>query len=157
MIKKKTVYLNDEQALERMKNYCAYQERCHAEIKNKLISLGVYGDRIEQITSDLIAENFLNETRFAQTYARSKFNYNSWGRIKISNSLRMKQVSSYNINLALKEINEEIYCKVLDKLIEEKSIQLKDKMNWKTNLYQQLLSKGYEQNLIRDRLEKMKE
>ncbi|MBA3674918.1 MAG: RecX family transcriptional regulator [Chitinophagaceae bacterium] len=149
MIKK----LTKEQALPKIKLYCAYQERCHKEVKEKLYSLGLYKKDVEQLISQMIEENYLNEERFAIQYAGGKFRMNKWGRIKIKHALRQKQVSDYSIKKALKEISETDYKKTLQKLAEQKLKTLKAEKNIfskKKKLQDYLVQKGYEGELVRE-------
>ncbi len=149
MIKK----LTKEQALPKIKLYCAYQERCHKEVKEKLYSLGLYKKDVEQLISQMIEENYLNEERFAIQYAGGKFRMNKWGRIKIKHALRQKQVSDYSIKKALQEINDSDYKKTLQKLAIQKLAQLKNEKNSFTRrkkLQDYLLQKGYEGELVRE-------
>ena len=145
--------LSKEQALPKIKQYCTYQERCHAEVKEKLYTFGLYKKDVEQLMSQLIEENYLNEERFAIQYAGGKFRMNQWGRIKIKYALKQKQVSDYCIKKALKEINESDYKKTLQKLTEKKLKTLKGEKNIfikKRKLQDYLLQKGYENELVRE-------
>ena len=145
--------LSKEQALPKIKQYCTYQERCHAEVKEKLYAFGLYKKDVEQLVSQLIEENYLNEERFALQYAGGKFRMNQWGRIKIKYALKQKQVSDYCIKKALKEINESDYKKTLQKLAEQKLKTLKGEKNIfikKKRLQDYLLQKGYEGELVRE-------
>ena len=114
-------YLTKEQALQKLKHYCAYQERCHNDVKEKLYKLGVWKKEHDEIIAALIEENYLNEERFAIAYAGGKFRINSWGRVKIKYALKQKQVSEYCIKKAMKQISEEDYMKLLNKLAKEKT------------------------------------
>lgn len=141
------------QALPKIKHYCAYQERCHAEVKEKLYSFGLYKGDVDILISQLIEENYLNEERFAIHYAGGKFRMKQWGRIKIKYSLKQKQVSEYCIKKALKEINEIDYLKTFHKLAEQKLETLKSEKNIfskKKKLQDYLLQKGYESALVRE-------
>ena len=82
----------------KIENYCAYQERCHSEVKRKLNSLGVFGQDVDEYLFYLIDENFLSETRFSEAYVRGKFNYKNWGKIKIIKELKARDISDWNIN-----------------------------------------------------------
>ncbi len=151
--------LSKEQALPKIKLYCAYQERCHKEVKEKLYSLGLYKKDVELIISQMIEENYLNEERFAIQYAGGKFRMNKWGRIKIKHALRKKQVSDYSIKKALKEISESDYKKTLHKLAEQKLKTLKGEtniFNKKKKLHDYLLQKGYEGEIVRELVNKLK-
>jgi regulatory protein len=118
--------LTKEQALQKLKHYCAYQERCHSEVKEKLYSLGVWKKDHDEIIASLIEENYLNEVRFAIAYAGGKLRVKQWGRVKIRYELKQKQVSDYCINKALKQIHEEAYMAVLIQLAKENYTVLKD-------------------------------
>ena len=91
----------------KIEHYCAYQERCHLEVTNKLNKLGVFGDELDEYVCYLIDENFLSETRFSEAYVRGKFNNNNWGKVKISRELKLRNISDWNISNALSQINSE--------------------------------------------------
>jgi regulatory protein len=143
-------YLTKEQALQKLRQYCGYQERSHYEVKQKLWDLGVRRAEHDEIISTLIEENYLNEERFAVQFAGGKFRMKNWGRKKIYYALKEKKVSDYSIRKAMKEINEEDYLKTLNSLAEKKYESLKGEQylvrRKKTMDY--LLQKGYEPELI---------
>lgn len=128
--------------LERAKKYCAYQERCHSEVRGKLIEWKVYGDDLEEIIATLIGENFLNEERYAKAYVSGKFNINHWGRKKIIQGLKAKQVSDYCIRKGLETIREEDYLRVMAGLLEKRRREKKTHSGFQ--LAQYLLSRGFE-------------
>ena len=103
----KKVRIGKEQAIQRIRHYCAYQERAQQEVRDKLYELGMTMDEVEEIMSDLIAENFLNEERFAVQFAGGHFRIKGWGRVKIQHALQQKRVSKYNIKIGLKAIEED--------------------------------------------------
>lgn len=143
--------LSKEQSLPKIKQYCAYQDRCHSEVKEKLYSYGLYKKDVEQLMAQLIEENYLNEERFAIQYAGGKFRMNQWGRVKIKHALRQKQVSEYSIKKGLKEISDNEYKKTLQKLAAQKLKTLKSETNVfskKKKLQDYLLQKGYEGELV---------
>ncbi len=142
-----------DQSLGKIKQYCAYQERCHSEVKTKLYSFGLNKDEVEEIVYLLITENYLNEERFAIMYAGGKFRMRQWGKNKITQSLKFKQISDYCIKKALKEINEQDYQKTFFKLADQKLKSLKSEKNIfikKRKLQDFLIRKGYEFHLIRE-------
>ena len=142
-----------EQSLSKIKQYCAYQERCHAEVREKLYSFGLYKNEVEEIISTLITENYLNEERFAIHFAGGKFRMKQWGKAKIKQTLKYKQVSEYCIRKALKEIDSTEYEKTFQKLIQQKMKTLKSEKNIfikKRKLQDFLLQKGFETTMIRD-------
>nr|HPR30119.1 RecX family transcriptional regulator [Chitinophagales bacterium] len=97
----------DATILNKLRHYCAYQERCHEEVRTKLLSLKVYGDRLEEVISQLVQEDFLNEERYAKAYAGGKFRMQKWGRERIRKELRFRKISEYCIRQAMEEIPEE--------------------------------------------------
>jgi regulatory protein len=143
--------LTREQALQRSKIFCGYQERCHYETKQKLISFGLARNEVEQIISALIDEDYLNEARFAAAFARGKFRIKGWGRIKIRYELRQKKVSDHCIKTAMDEIDEVEYMKTLDRLYDGKLEELEqetDPLAKKRKAKDYLLQKGFELDLI---------
>lgn len=143
-------YLTKEQALEKLKQYCGYQERSHSEVQQKLWDLGVYRSEHDGIISALIEDNYLNEERFAKMFVGGKFRIKDWGRKKIYYALKEKKVSEYVIKIAMKEIDEEAYKKTLQELAEKKYALLKGEqyMVRKKKTMDYLLQKGYEHSLI---------
>lgn len=147
--------LTKEQALQKLKHYCAYQERCHSEVKEKLYQLGVWKKDHDEIIAALIEENYLNEERFAIAYAGGKFRVKQWGRVKIKYELKQKQVSDYSIKKAMKQIDEDEYVSVLNKLAKEKYAALKNEQYLvrKKKTMDYLLAKGFEADLVRKAVE----
>ena len=149
--------LTKEQALQKLKHYCGYQERCHSEVKEKLYSLGVWKKEQDEIIAALIEEKYLDEERFAIAFAGGRFRLKQWGRVKIKYELKQKQVSEYSIKKALKLIDEADYLKVLQKLATEKYAVLKDEqyLPRKKKTMDYLLGKGFEMELVRGMIEKV--
>jgi regulatory protein len=143
-------YLTKEQALQKLKHYCGYQERSHHEVQQKLWDLGVHKSEHDQIISTLIEEDYLNEERFAIQFVGGKFRMKDWGRKKIYYALKEKHVSEYNIKKAMKEIDEEVYKKTLRDLAEKKYETLKGDQYLvrKKKTMDYLMQKGYEPELI---------
>ncbi|HQW82860.1 MAG TPA: regulatory protein RecX [Ferruginibacter sp.] len=154
----KDKYYSKEEALQKAKQYCAYQERCHSEVKEKLYSIGIYKKEADEILSELISENYLNEERFAILFAGGKFRIKQWGRTKIKYALKQKQVSEYCIKKALGAINETDYHKTLQKLFEQKLKMLKGEKNIfikKRKLQDHLIQKGFETGLVQQLITKI--
>jgi len=151
--------LTKEQALQKLKHYCAYQERCHAEVKEKLYNLGVWKKEHDEIISALIEEGYLNEERFAIAYAGGKFRAKQWGRVKIKYELKQKQVSEYCIKKALQQINEEEYLSVLNKTASEKYASLKAEQYLvrKKKTMDYLYQRGFEGELVAEIMKKISE
>lgn len=143
-------FLTKEQALQKLKQYCAYQERSHSEVRQKLWDLGVRRSEHDGIISTLIEEDYLNEERFAKAFAGGKFRMKGWGRKKIYHTLKEKQVGEYIIKKAIKEIDDEEYKKVLQELAEKKHASLKGEQYLvrKKKTMDYLLQKGYEPDLV---------
>jgi regulatory protein len=145
--------LTPNQALPKIKQYCAYQERCHSEVKEKLYSHGLHKNDVEEIISKLIEDNYLNEERFAIHFAGGKFRIKQWGRLKIKYELKQKQVSEYCIKKALNEIDEEDYFITVQKLADTKLQSLKGEKNIfaiRKKLQDHLRLKGFEGDLIHE-------
>lgn len=121
----KKVRIGKEQAIQRIRHYCAYQERAQQEVRDKLYELGMTMDEVEAIMSDLISENFLNEERFATQFAGGHFRIKGWGKVKIQQALQQKRVSTYNIKIGLKSIDEDAYLQTLQSLAVKKWNSLK--------------------------------
>jgi regulatory protein len=135
-------------------NFCVYQERTQQEVRDKLWELEVDRDWIEEIISQLIVENFINEERFAKAFAGGKFRMKKWGRVKITMELKIRKLSEYCIKKGLKEIPEEDYLKTLSELMEEKITAIKEQNQYKKNhkIAAYLIGKGYEPDLVWDLL-----
>lgn len=141
-------------ATEKIKKWCAYQERCHSETRHKLYEFGLSTGDVEAVLATLIGENFLNEERFAKSFARGKFRIKHWGKNKIKQELKARGVSDYSIKKGLKEIDEDDYIKTLESLLTKKSRGLTEKNDFrrKQKLFMYAVSKGYETDIINDYL-----
>ncbi len=151
--------LTKEEALQKLRHYCRYQERCHAEVRTKLYELGFRKNDHDELISDLIEEKYLDEERFAIAFARGKFKNNQWGRIKIKYGLKQKQISEYCIHKAMQQIDELEYKKVLEKLTKEKYASFKHEQYLvrKKRTMDHLMQKGFEAELVKKEIDRMKE
>jgi len=151
--------LTKEQALQKLKHYCTYQERSHYEVIQKLWELKVAKSDHDLIIATLIDEDYLNEERFAIQYAGGKFRMKEWGMKKILYGLREKKVSDYSIKKALAAIDEEDYLKVLNKLVAEKYNALKGDqyLERKKKTIDYLMQKGYEYDLVNNAISSLTE
>ena len=147
--------LTTADALVKLQKYCAYQDRCHQEVRNKLITLGVYGEDLEQVISQLIEENYLNEVRYAQSYVRGKYRIKKWGRHKIKLSLKQKGVTDYCIDKGLAEIDEDIYRQNLMELTQQRKNLYEKPLSFQNQqkIKAFLMRKGYELDLIHQALD----
>lgn len=143
-------YLTREEALQKLKHYCGYQERSQYEAVQKLYELGISKNEHDGILSALIEENYINEERFAVQYAGGKFRMKEWGRKKIYFGLKEKKISEYCIKVAIKSIDEEDYLKTLVRLAEKKHHSLKGEqyLSRKKKTTDYLIQKGYEPDLV---------
>lgn len=143
--------LTVEEILQKIVNYCVYQERCHHEVQQKMATYDLIPEAQDYIISFLLEHNFLNEERFAKSYVRSKFNQKKWGKNKIRLELKRRQIQEKLIAKSLQEIEDELYIKTLQELFEKKYSELRSEKNhWKKKqkIYQYLTAKGYESDLI---------
>lgn len=130
-------------------NYCAYQERTQQEVRDKLYNLGLYKDEVEEVLTQLITENFVNEERFAKAFANGKFRLKRWGRQKILFELKRRKISPYCIKKAILEIPEDEYEEVLQQLIEQKTRGYTgNAYTIKNKIARYLINKGYEGELV---------
>ncbi|MEZ0183876.1 regulatory protein RecX [Flavobacterium oncorhynchi] len=143
-----------KEALQKLEHFCAYQERCHDEVVSKLYSLKMTSDEIDLILVQLIEGNFLNETRFACSFARGKHRIKHWGKLRITNELKFRNISSTNITLALKEISQEEYIETFEVLSERfwNGIQEKNILKKRKKFCDYMLRRGYESNLVYEKV-----
>ena len=141
---------DEKAAMEKAEHYCAYQERSQQEVRNKLYEWGLWSDAVENIISQLITDNYLNEERFAKAYARGKFKQKGWGKAKIKQGLKFKQVPDVLIKKALLSIADDDYLQMLHKVLAKKAKTVSEKDPFKRNykLQQYAMSRGYESDLI---------
>jgi len=138
------------EARAKAESYCAYQERSHQEVRDKLYSYGLWKTDVEEVLTQLITSGFLNEERFAKAFAGGKFRIKHWGRIKIENELKQRGISTRCIQTGLKEIDERDYRKTLTQIIKKKNQNLTE-----SNLFKKrdkvarfVIGKGYEAELV---------
>ena len=153
---KKTTYTVNE-ALKKLEHYCSYQDRCHKEVEDKLHKMNMIPEAKEKIIVHLIEHKFLNEERFAKSFARGKFRIKKWGKQRIVRELKFKGISKYNIDSGLKEISEEDYLQTFNELAEKKfnSITETNIYKKKKKLIDYLLYRGWETNLVFDKVNQL--
>ncbi|MBN9385687.1 MAG: RecX family transcriptional regulator [Chitinophagaceae bacterium] len=150
--------LSFEQALQKARHYCAYQERCHLEVKEKLYGFGLRKNDVEDALSKLIEENYLNEERFAVLFAGGRFRMKQWGRVKISYELKQKKVGEYCIKKALASISEDEYDHTLADLARDKweaLDKIADAFIRRQKIQAFLIQRGYESENIRNVVTKL--
>jgi len=143
----------------KIRNFCNYQERCQAEVKDKLYSYGLNTDDVNEVLAYTVSEGLVNEERFAILFAGGKFRQKKWGRLKIKRELKQKQISDYSIKKALIEIDDEKYIDNLKSIAEKYYKTLKDKFEFikLQKVSKHMVSKGYEMDLIQDYLKTLKQ
>lgn len=152
------IKLSPEVAGQKIRNWCAYQERSHHETRQKLFGYGLTSEEAEGIIADLIQENFLNEQRFAIAFAGGKFRIKHWGRVKIKIDLKRHKVSDANINKALNSIQEDDYRAMIIKIIEKK-METQSGLQFQKRYYtalNYLISRGFESDLVKEQLKNYK-
>ncbi|TRX01892.1 regulatory protein RecX [Flavobacterium gawalongense] len=144
-------------AIQKIEHFCAYQERCHEEVVQKLRSMKMEWEEIDSIMVHLISDNFLNEERFACSFARGKHRIKHWGKIRIVNELKSKKITQTLINIALKEITPEEYAATFNTLAERhwESIRETNALKKRKKFCDYILRRGFESNLVYDKLKEL--
>lgn len=150
-------FVSVAEAQKKLERYCAYQDRCHKEVYEKLKGMRMIPVAIDQIISHLITENYLNEERFAKSFARGKFSIKKWGRQRIENELKQRNISRFNIKTAMAEIDEEDYHNTLHELAIKRLSQIKETHPQKKRkkLADYLLYRGWESHLVYEKLKEL--
>jgi regulatory protein len=138
------------EAYQRITKYCAYQERSHHEVREKLAGLGLSTEDADAILARLITDGFVNEERFAKAFAGGKFRIKKWGRIRIEHALQSHHISSRCISIGLREIDESDYLRALAQIISSKSktVQREDMYQKWDAVSKHAIAKGYEPELV---------
>jgi len=147
-----------KEATSRLEGYCSYQERCHKEVQQKLREMRMIPEAVDQITLHLLQHDFLNESRFAQAFARGKFHAKKWGKQRLIRELKRRNISKYNIELALKEISENDYLSAFQLLSEKRMEQLASEKNLqkkRKKLADFLLYRGWESALVYEKIREL--
>lgn len=139
-----------KEAIQKIEYFCSYQERSHEEVVSKLWSMKMDADEIDEIMVHLISSNFLNEERFACSFARGKHRIKHWGKIRIVNELKFKKISQTLINIALNEISPEEYLETFHNLAERhwEVIRETNTLKKRKKFCDYLLRRGFESNLV---------
>ena len=146
-----------EEIKHKLEYYCSYQDRCHKEVEQKLNSFTLITALKEKVIVHLIENNFINEERFAKSFVRGKHNYKGWGKNRIVNELKFRNISSRIIETALKEIPEATYLENFHQLAEKHWNNITERKGSKKNkkFVDFLLRKGYETSLIYEKLKEL--
>ena len=143
-----------EEALVKLQKYCAYQDRCHREVEQKLKQMHMIPEAIERVIVDLIQDNHLNEERFAKAYVRGKFSIKKWGKVRLTLELKQRQISQCVIKTALAEIDPEEYLQTFHKLAEKKALNMSESNPFKRKkkLADYLIYRGWESHMVYDKV-----
>lgn len=142
--------LTPAEAKGKIQRYCAYQERSHHEVRNKLFEYGLYSNDVDQLLTDLITDGFLNEERYAKAFVGGKFRMKKWGRIKIVNALEAQGLSQNCIKIGLKEIDADDYLTTLNFILEKKGGEIDEENIFakRDKISKYAIQKGYEPELV---------
>ncbi|MFY0713481.1 RecX family transcriptional regulator [Seonamhaeicola sp. NFXS20] len=148
-----------QEATKKLEHYCAYQERCHKEVRQKLEDMHMIPEAIDVIIVHLLEHNFLNEARFAKTFVSGKFKIKAWGRRRLAYELKQKGISKVNINQALAEISDTEYIEVFNDLAEKKARSIKEpnKFKKRKKIIDYLLYRGWESDLVYEKAKELTE
>ncbi len=143
-----------QEAQKKLEHFCAYQERCHKEVRRKLTDMRMIPEAIDTIMVHLINHNFLNEERFAKAFVRGKFRIKKWGKNRLKRELKHREISKYSIDIALQEIDLDDYETTLDELVQKRIAQVKEANRYKKQkkVVDYLLYRGWESQLIYEKL-----
>ncbi|MFC5682308.1 regulatory protein RecX [Flavobacterium sp. MAHUQ-51] len=150
-------FFSVNEAIQKIEHYCAYQDRCHEEVEQKLRSMKMSTAEIDEIISHLINENFLNEERFACSFARGKHRIKHWGKIRITNELKFRGINQTLINIALKEISPEEYFGTFENLAKRhwESITETNSLKKRKKFCDYMLRRGFESNLVYEKVKEL--
>ena len=139
-----------EEAYRKLEHYCAYQERCHKEVKQKLKTMHMIPEAIDLVVVHLLEHNFLNEARFAKSFVRGKFKFKSWGKNRLTFELKKKDISKYNINEALKQINPDDYLEHFNSLAQRRVSLIRETqlLKRRKKFVDYFLYRGWESHLV---------
>jgi regulatory protein len=144
-----------QEAKVKIEQYCVYQDRCFLEVEQKLKSYGLIQVSIDFLIDHLMENNFVNEERFARSFVRGAYRHKKWGRKKIIQALKLKQLTQKCISIGLEEIDREEYFGMIEHELKKKANSTKAKSEYekKNKILRFGLSRGYEYDIMMDILE----
>lgn len=157
MINPKVNTFTTEEIRKKLEYYCTYQDRCHQEVFKKMFSFALTSLEKEELMVYLIDNHFLNEERFAQSFTRGKHHYKKWGKVRIINELKARNISSTIIKIALKEINDSLYIETFEELANKhwKSISESNILKKRKKFCDYFMRKGWENDLIYEKVKEL--
>ena len=147
---KEKKYFSIEEIKRKLERYCVYQDRCHKEIETKLKEFVLIEEARNQIVLHLLEHDFVNEERFSKSFARGKFRLKKWGKQRIVREMKQREISAYNIKVALREIDDDAYLETVFEITEKRNRLINETniFKRKKKLSDYLMRKGYEFELI---------
>ena len=142
----------------RIRKFCSYRERCTSEVMHELAGWGIRGDAADKLLEELRKEGYLDDVRFARTFAGSKFRINGWGRIRIRMELASRRIPEELIAVGLGEIPDEEYAAALEEILEKKSREIKGEKKWtvRQKLFNFATGRGFEPPLVIEAINNLK-
>ena len=142
--------LTPDQVLDKMAKYCAYQERCVKDVRDKLMTYDISQEDRDKVLEYLLDNRFVNDERFAKSFVRGKVNQSGWGMNKIRFHLIQKGIDKELIDNALGQTDEEVYRQRLIDILKTKSKTIKADSDFekKRKLAAYAMQKGFEGNLV---------
>ena len=139
-----------DQVLDKIAKYCAYQERCVKDVRDKLKTFDLPQEEKDKILDYLLDNRFVNDERFAMSFVRGKINQSGWGLNKIRFHLMQKGIAKEIIDEALQQTDEEVYRQRLIDILETKSKTVKAETEFekKRKLVAYAIQKGFEGALV---------
>lgn len=141
--------MTETEALNKAAAYCSMAEHCTSEVRDKLNAWGME-QHADPVIARLTKEGFINENRYAQSFAKEKIRFNHWGRTKVVQALRLKGIHSTVIREAIDAFDEDEYEEILRQVIQSKARTVKARSEYEKNgkLIRFALSRGFEMPLI---------
>lgn len=130
---------------------CSISEQCLSDIETKLSRYDLTEEERTRILRHLVEEKYIDNRRYAEAFVRDKYRFNKWGRIKITQGLRMKGLDSETIHTAMEVIDETEYLNILRDLIKAKRKSTHGKNEYEINakLIRFATGRGFEYAAIR--------
>lgn len=137
--------------------YCAYQDRCEREVVQKLHALGLEAQYHHRLLDQLREERYLDELRFAGSFARGRFYQKKWGKTKIYYELRQRGISLTHIDQALTEIDPQAYIETMQQLLQQKARQYRSgsPFELQQKLLRFMVGKGYDPDDVRPLIDEL--
>lgn len=149
--------LSENEALYRLTSLCAGSEQCEHSLREKMQKWGLAADVADRIIDRLYDEKYIDESRFANAYARDKMRYNHWGRQKIDQGMRLLRIGAAARREALDALPADEYKEILQHALQLKMGSVKAESDYERNgkLIRFAMGRGFEMSLIMSCLKKL--